>query len=180
MMIRAIRFNLYLFAGVSLFLGCESSPEAKHQQEVSTLRLHLEAPREQDDRSLEIKISRGHPIPIRVLNDSFLDEAYVSKAEVVDDGAGGYQLQIQFNRHGSWMLEQHSAGNQGKHLAVFSEFRQPSSEVHESRWLAAPKITRRITDGKLTFTPDATREEAEQIVHGLMNVARKHDEPSKW
>ena len=84
MMIRAIRFNLYLFAGVSLFLGCESSPEAKHQQEVSTLRLHLEAPREQDDRSLEIKISRGHPIPIRVLNDSFLDEAYVSKAEVVD------------------------------------------------------------------------------------------------
>jgi hypothetical protein len=39
------------------------------------------------------------------------------------------------------------------------------------RWLAAPRITGRIADGRLEFTPDATRDEAERIVHGLNRVA---------
>ena len=43
----------------------------------------------------------------------------------------------------------------------------------EARWLAAPRISQRIKDGVLVFTPDATREEAERIVRGLNNVAIK-------
>ena len=40
-------------------------------------------------------------------------------------------------------------------------------------WLAAPLIRRPIADGVLTFTPDASREEAEKIVKGLNNVTEK-------
>ena len=43
----------------------------------------------------------------------------------------------------------------------------------EGRWLAAPRINKRIADGVLVFTPDATREEAEQIALGLNNLAQK-------
>jgi hypothetical protein len=45
--------------------------------------------------------------------------------------------------------------------------------LKDCRWLAAPVISHRIGDGVLVFTPDATREEAEEIALGLNNVAKK-------
>ena len=48
---------------------------------------------------------------------------------------------------------------------IFSEFGQ-------ARWLAAPMINKRISDGNYVFTPDATREEAERIVRGVNNVIK--------
>jgi hypothetical protein len=47
----------------------------------------------------------------------------------------------------------------------------------ENRFLGAPLITKRITDGVFVFTPDATREEAERIVAGLNNVIAKLKKP---
>jgi len=41
------------------------------------------------------------------------------------------------------------------------------------RWLAAPLINRRMADGMITFTPDASREETEKFVEGLNNSAKK-------
>ena len=55
-------------------------------------------------------------------------------------------------------------------IAIFSQF---GEEMKDYRWLAAPVINRRISDGVLVFTPDATREEAEEIALGLNNVAKK-------
>ena len=81
---------------------------------------------------------------------------------------------MQFDRHGSWLLEQYSTQNLGRHFAIFSQFAAPPDQkLNQGRWLAAPKLTQRITNGVLTFAPDATREEAEQIVVGLNNVAKK-------
>ena len=40
-------------------------------------------------------------------------------------------------------------------------------------WLAAPMTNKRISDGVLVFTPDASREEADRIVLGLNNVAKE-------
>jgi hypothetical protein len=34
-------------------------------------------------------------------------------------------------------------------------------------------MTKRIVDGKLVFTPDATREEADRIVRGLNKIAKE-------
>ena len=54
------------------------------------------------------------------------------------------------------------------------------SDLAENRWLAAPVIPSRIGNGVLTFTPDASREEADQIVLGLNNVAKKVQDKSSW
>ena len=47
------------------------------------------------------------------------------------------------------------------------------SQLNAGRWLAAPLVQTHITDGLLVFTPDATREEADQIAAGLNTVAKK-------
>ena len=84
------------------------------------------------------------------------------------------KLRLQFDRRGTWLLEQYSTANLGKHFAIFSQFPSPpDAKLNQGRWLAAPRINQRIPDGVLTFAPDATREEAEQIVLGLNNVAKQ-------
>ena len=47
----------------------------------------------------------------------------------------------------------------------------------ETRWLAAPLITKRISDGVFIFTPDASKEETERIVNGLKNVIKQLQKP---
>jgi murein DD-endopeptidase MepM/ murein hydrolase activator NlpD len=47
-------------------------------------------------------------------------------------------------------------------------------KTRDGRWLAAPIITRRISNGVLVFTPDCSREEADQLVLGLNNVAKEN------
>jgi len=42
----------------------------------------------------------------------------------------------------------------------------------DSRWLAAPLISRRVDNGILTFTPDCDRNDADQIVLGLNATAK--------
>ena len=52
----------------------------------------------------------------------------------------------------------------GRHFAVFVQY---GEKPLKSQWLAAPMIARRITDGTMLFTPDATRDVAEIIAKGL-------------
>ena len=42
-----------------------------------------------------------------------------------------------------------------------------------------PLISRRIAGGELTFTPDVSREETQQFVDGLNNLARILHTPQK-
>ena len=56
----------------------------------------------------------------------------------------------------------------------------PDTKLNEGRWLAAPYIHNRTGDGVLLFTPDATRQEADNIAFGLNNVAKKIEAQSKW
>ena len=67
-------------------------------------------------------------------------------------------------------LEQFTAQYPGRRFAIAAQFGEKELEM---RWLAAPILNRRITDGILAFTPDASREEAELIVRGLNNTAIK-------
>jgi hypothetical protein len=81
---------------------------------------------------------------------------------------------LKLDKRGTWLLEQATGMNPGKHLVIFSQFGEaPDYKLNTGRWLAAPKIERRIADGTISFTPDATREESDAIVKGLNNVARK-------
>ncbi len=173
MMIHPNRFNLYLLVACCLVLisGCKTT-DSKSQEAI--LRVHLEVNRDGSNRYQPVPIDRDQPFMVNVENEPFLTEANVKEARVIDV-IGGFAIRIQFDRRGTWLLEQYTADNPGKHLAIFSQFVSGrNKKVTTGRWLAAPLITGRIANGVLTFTPDASRDEAYQIVLGLNNVARKN------
>jgi preprotein translocase subunit SecD len=165
---------------VLLASGCASSPEKKAQKEkdqmISTLRVHPEVYGTSMDFSIRVPINREPVITITVDKEPFLTEADVTEARIVEV-AGGFDVLIQFDHHGSLLLEQYTTSNPGRRLAIFSLF---GKKPEESRWIAAPIISRRITSGAITFTPDASRVEAERIVLGLNNVAKQNKERNKW
>ncbi len=174
-------FNTYLLVGlVSGLTGCETTPPAKapkpaspahsgskkSSKEFSTLSLHLQVNADGTDRNAPALVFRENPLQINVERASFLNEAHIIKATVEEEGGGLLSIRIQFDRSGTLLLENITSANSGKHIVLFSQF-------GDARFLAAPVIEHRITDGSLTFTPDATRTEAERIVRGLNNVAAK-------
>src|SRR4051812_11866723 len=162
-------FNTYLL--IALFAigpgsGCKSLGRKK---EASTLRLHLEVTPDGTDRNEPVPIYRANPIFVNVEKQAFLNEGTITKASVVDV-MGGFAIFVQYDRKGTWLLEQYTTANKGRRIAVMSQF-------GEVRWLAAPVITKRISDGAFVFTPDATRQEADRIVRGLNNVAKEMQSP---
>ncbi len=177
MKIRWGRFNIYLAALFMVLLcGCRT-PEAKR---LSALRIHLETNRDSTGRTEGVPIYRDKPFTVVIDKSPFLTESQVKQARIVDD-VGGFQIEVEFERRGTWLLEEYSNSNLGKRFAIFSEFPKPGKEKGSvSRWLAAPLITRPIKDGILKFTPDATREEAARIVRGLNNLSKKLDNSFKW
>jgi len=176
MRIRWQRFNIYLALALGLACGCKAPVLHKPPMVVSTLRLHEEAHRGPMGGTEAVTVHRDPPLTLTISKAFFLSEANVKTAKVIDT-IGGFALSIQFDRQGSWLLEQYSLDARGKHIAIFSQFVNHGEEkINQGRWLAAPKIAARITDGLLNFTPDVTREEADQIVLGLNNVAKKAQE----
>ena len=138
----------------------------KFGKELSTLSFHLQVNLDGTDRNAPVSVFRENPIQINVERSSFLNEGNIVKAAVDEDPDGLISIRIQLDRPGTWLLENITSANSGKHIVLFSQF-------GEARFLAAPVINRRITDGVFTFTPDASRTEAERIVSGLNNVATK-------
>jgi len=170
MLISWNRFNTYLLAACALacLCGCQSAAH-KRKKQVTTLELHMESRADSSGQNTQAKILRDHPITITIQKEPFLTEAYVKAAKVVDV-PGGFELRIEFDQHGTWTMEITTAENLGKRIAVVSQF---GDQLKQLRWLGAPVIHHRISDGVLTFTPDATREEAEAIALGLNNLAKK-------
>jgi preprotein translocase subunit SecD len=165
-----VAFNLYLLLVLLAVGSCATTPakqEArKHRKEASTLLLHVEVNADQTGQNWSVPILRDNPIMVTVTRNPFVDVASVEHASVIDQPGGGFAIKIQFDRHGTLLLENITGSYPNHRIAVFSQF-------SDARWLAAPLITHRITDGVFVFTPDATREEAERIVRGLNNVAAK-------
>ena len=174
-MVRWNTFNNYFLLCVVLAgaTACESTPESKQKSRdkklATVLRLHLEAHSDSSGHQEVVSILRDSPVKITVQKSAFLNEANIAEANVID-ADGGFSLSLKFDRHGRLVLEQFSGANPGRRFAVYAQF---GEGLKEARWLAAPMIHKRIGDGVLTFTPDATREEAEIIAKGLNNVAKK-------
>jgi hypothetical protein len=160
---RLVSFNIYLcLALLAGFSGCKTTEEKTRNKEASTIRLHLEAYPDGTKHNSEVPVYRESPVLVNANREPFLTEGDVQEAAVVDT-IGGFVIRIQFNRHGALVMEGITASNKGKRIAIQSHF-------GELRWLAAPLITRRIGDGILLFTPDASREESERVVRGLNNL----------
>jgi len=164
MMIRILRFNSYLALALALVAaGCNTSKPGKLTE--ASLRLHLEVNPDGSDRNEAIPVGRQETFRVNVEKRAFLNEFNIERASVVDT-MGGYSISVQFDKEGSWLLEQYTAANKGKRMAIAAEF-------GEMRWLAAPVMNQRIGNGLLIFTPDASREEAEKLVGGLNSFAEK-------
>jgi preprotein translocase subunit SecD len=161
------RFNLFLaLAALAPLCGCQTD---KPNKEISALRVHIEAAPDNLSDTETVSVLRADPLLITIAKEPILTEANIAGAKVIDT-RGGFAVQIQFDESSGLVLEQYSAANPGKHFAIFGQW---GDKLASGRWLAAPLITHRIADGKLTFTPDMSRSEADQLVLGLNNVAKK-------
>jgi hypothetical protein len=177
MSIGSSRFNIYLLLLIAATF-CGGCQWFRHYQEksVATLRVHLEVTPDSTSFSTAVPVYRAKPVTVNVDKSPFLTEAEVSEAKLVES-TNGFALQIQFDRRGTWLLETYTTSNPGRHFAIFSAF---GKGMKQSRWLGAPILSGRISNGVLTFTPDATRDEAEQFVLGLNAVAKKIQKKLKW
>jgi preprotein translocase subunit SecD len=169
---RGFWFNTYLELALVLAIGAgcastasDGSANKKRQRQEAVLRLHLETNPDVAEHVGTATVGRTSPFTLTVEKKAFLTELNIVKADLIE-AADSYALGVQFDQKGTWILDQYSTANKGRRIAVWAEF-------GEIRWIAAPRITQRLADGKVLFTPDVTREEAEKIVDGLNYVAEK-------
>ena len=175
MKIRLVRFNPYFFLlVVALVAGCKTTGERNPDRAISTFRLHLEGNPGGTESTAVIQIAG---VELYVNNLPFLDETSVTNAAVVDTRDGGFAIQVQYDRHGTLVLDSVTTENRGRRTAIFTQY--GAGKLEHSRWLAAPYGSP-ITDGVLLFTPLATRQESEEIVLGLNNVAKKIGKRNKY
>jgi preprotein translocase subunit SecD len=154
-------FNIVLsFVVLAVCTGCRTL-----QKDASTLYLHLETPNADVlGKSMVVEVGQETMFTLSVEKDAFLSAGHVAKASVVH-AMGFFEIMIEFDRHGTWTLEQYTTAYRGRRIAIMSQF-------GKARWLAAPRINKTIKDGIFIFTPDCTKEEADRLVKGLNNVAK--------
>jgi hypothetical protein len=165
-------FNIYLLLLV-VACGLTACSSTRHKKNFSALRIHLETNRDGSSRSTAVPVYREKSYMVNIESAPFLTEGNVSEASVVE-AVGGFGIELKFERRGAWLLETYSTANRGRRFAIFAEFQDPENpKTPINRWIAAPLIQQRITNGTLTFTPDASRAEAEEFVKGLNRLAKK-------
>ena len=166
-------FNIIftLFLG-TLLGGCAST--TKKDVQYGLIQFHLEARPDGSPRTSNVPIFRASPICISIETDPILDVGYVSEASITEH-LGSYEIAIQFDETGTRRLETITTVNRGRRLAIFARFM--NDEIEHARWLGAPVIDQTIKDGRLSFTPDATREETQQLIDGLNAAAEEIKKP---
>jgi hypothetical protein len=167
MKVWAQRFNIYLTLAAALALVCGCQTE-KPKKPTAALRVHIEASPDTLGASQTVSVLRVDPVLVTIAQQPILTEANLIAARILD-APGGYAIEVRFDETGTWILEQYTAANPGRHLVIFGQW---GENLADGRWLAAPLVTRRIGNGTLAFTPDMSRPEAEQFVLGLTHVAQ--------
>jgi len=170
------RFNLFFWpAALGLLLsGCAAGHWGglfhHHGAQIALLRVHVESESSLAGTTQTISVLRSQPVAVNISTDVIMTEADVVAARLLDAGAG-LAVEVKFEDTAGWRLEQYSAINPGKHLAIFAQW---GNQPADGRWLAAPLMVRRMAGGVLVFTPDASHAEMEQWVKGLNETAKKN------
>ena len=168
-------YNLYLLAAALclLALGCAGahlgSPFHHEKKQIALLRVHVESESSAAGSTKTISVLQSQPVAVNIAADPVLTEADVISARLLDS-PGGFAVELKFEETAGWRLEQCTAVNPGKHLAIFAQWGEKPTD---GRWLAAPLIIRRMAGGTLLFTPDASHVEMEPWVKGLNDTAKK-------
>jgi hypothetical protein len=165
MKVCARRFNVFFVvtAALALLCGCQSGKQPK---DLGALRVHIEAQTGPEGTSQSISVLRATPLAVTIASEPILTEANLIAAKIIEV-PGGFAIEVQFDEISASTLEQYTADNSGRHLVIYGHWGKTPAD---GRWLATPIITRRIGNGILSFTPDCSRAEAEQLVFGLNNV----------
>jgi preprotein translocase subunit SecD len=174
---RSRRFNIYLLGlMLTAVAGCKTPEESRIENTKAVLRFYVEATPDGLDRYQKVDIAG---VQFNATKSHVLDESSLSRVAVVSTRDRGYALQVDFDDHGKLVLDAITSEARGKHLIIFTQF--GVKKTVQDRWLAAPLITRRISNGQIVFSPNATREEADEIALGLNNViAKRVNKPWWW
>lgn len=171
MKVYALRFNLFFALALAVVL-CGCSTWFHKPRPTAALRVHIELSpaniANHVDAAQTISLLRADPVQVTIDKDPILTEANVVAARLIDTPESP-AIEVRFDENGTWILEQYSASNPGGHFVIFGQW---GKNIQDGRWLAAPIITKRISNGILSFTPDMSRAEAGQLVLGLSNVAK--------
>lgn len=132
-----------------------------------SLRVYVETKHDIEERSLPAVVGRSSPMKFMVEKLPILNEVHVESAALLDQ-PGSFQVQVKFNSLGARILESYTAAAAGRHLLIMTELNK------EGRWIAAPLIRRRLGNGILIFTPDASREDMDLLVRGLNQMVEKN------
>jgi preprotein translocase subunit SecD len=167
------RFNLFLSLALLLvpLCGC-SMLGLKQNQPTAAMRVHIELASDATaapGTAQTVSVLRSSPVSVTIDKDPVLTEANLVAAKLIST-PDAPAIEVRFDENGTWILEQYSASNPGRHFVIFGQW---GKKLKDGRWLAAPLITRRINDGILSFTPDMTRDEANQFVLGLKNAIKQ-------
>jgi hypothetical protein len=164
-------FNVYfaVMAATMLLCGCQTGHHAKADKKTAALNVCIEASSGPEGTSQTVSVLRADPVAVTIDPNPVLTEAGIIAARIIES-PGGFAIEVKFDESSTWTLEQFTAANPGRHLVIEGQW---GDKPANSRWLAAPLITHRIDNGVLSFTPDASRDEADQLVLGLNNVAKK-------
>jgi preprotein translocase subunit SecD len=166
------RINIILALLFCACSGCQSASEKKDagkddKKKAAMLRFYIETNPDPTGHTMDVPIYRATPMTLTVEREPVLDEAFMKNVEVVDaDEMGGVALKVTFDEFGTRRLDALTIEHRGQHVAIEAAWT-------EHRWLAAPLLNKRISNGIFVFTPDATREEAERIAKGVNNVIKK-------
>jgi preprotein translocase subunit SecD len=167
------RFNLFLALAVLLvpLSGC-SSLGLSSNQPVAALRVHVELAPEnvgEINASQTVSVLRADPVQVTIEKDVVLSEQDVIAATLINT-PDAPAIEVRFDETGTWVLEQYSAANPGRHFVIFAQW---GKNLKNARWIAAPFIAHRINDGILSFTPDMSKDEASEFVKDLNSTAKQ-------
>ncbi len=155
-----------------LFAGCKTAEQKKKDKEATEISVYLEATTAASDKVRVVQVGRNYPAKIVVIPDAVIDTRDLAAASVVQvDEVEGFGIMLQFDKHGTLMLDNITSESKGLRLVFLARYDL------EVRWLAAPRLTKRIANGKIVFTPDCNREEADRIVRGLANQIKEMGKP---
>jgi preprotein translocase subunit SecD len=171
------RFNLFLALVVlaALLAGCQAMQTLgfKKDEPLGALRVHIELSPSNaalsKDTAQTVTVLRADPVNVTIDKDPVLTENNLVAAKVVKT-PDAPSIEVRFDENGTWILEQYSAANPGRHFVIYAQW---GKDMKEGRWIAAPLITRRLTDGILSFTPDMSTNETDQLITGLNNVIKE-------
>ncbi len=132
----------------------------KKKKPLKYFRVHVESRRDLPERTVLAKLHSDETVQVPVEKLPALNESHLKRAALIEE-PGGYLVQFQFDSVGTKLLEAHSAAANGRHFAVAVDI------DGETRWIAILLIRRRLSEGVLSFSPAASREDMDRLVRDL-------------